>query len=75
MPLIPGTELKLYEILAPLGARSMGEVWLARDSKLSREVTIKPLSAGLPSDALYTAHSELSCVQRHARGCILTDRS
>jgi hypothetical protein len=74
MPLIPGTKLKLYEILAPLGARSMGEVW-ARDSKLSREVTIKPLHAGPASDALHTARSELSYVQRHARGCILTDRS
>jgi len=58
MPSIPGTKLKLFEILAPLGARSTGEVWPARDSKLSREVTIKPLPAGLASDARYTARSE-----------------
>ena len=84
MPLIPGTKLRPYEILAPLGARSTGEVWPARDSKLSQEVTIKRLSAGLASDARYMARSEreaqtlryrLPCVQRHARARFLTDRS
>ncbi len=83
MHLISGTKLRPSEILAALGTRSTGEVWPARDLKLSL-VTIKPLPSGLASDARYTARSEreaetlryrLPCVQRHARARILTDRS
>jgi eukaryotic-like serine/threonine-protein kinase len=43
MPLTPGTMLGHYEILAPLGAGSMGEVYRARDTRLDREVAIKVL--------------------------------
>jgi eukaryotic-like serine/threonine-protein kinase len=43
MPLAPGTRLSQYEILSPLGAGSMGEVYRARDSRLDREVAIKVL--------------------------------
>ena len=43
MPLETGTRLGPYEILAPLGAGSMGEVYRARDTKLEREVAIKVL--------------------------------
>jgi serine/threonine protein kinase len=50
MPLSAGTKLGLYEILAPIGAGGMGEVYRARDTKLDREVAIKVLPAGLAQD-------------------------
>jgi serine/threonine protein kinase/Tol biopolymer transport system component len=43
MPLASGTRLSQYEILSPLGAGSMGEVYRARDTRLDRDVAIKVL--------------------------------
>jgi predicted Ser/Thr protein kinase/dipeptidyl aminopeptidase/acylaminoacyl peptidase len=51
MTLAAGQKLGPYEILAPLGAGGMGEVYRARDSRLRREVAIKVLSAELSADA------------------------
>ena len=50
MPLIPGTRLGTYEIVAPLGAGGMGEVYRARDSKLGRDVAIKILPSHFTAD-------------------------
>src|SRR6202050_3241022 len=41
MPLSAGTRLGPYEILAPIGAGGMGEVYRAHDSRLGRDVAIK----------------------------------
>ena len=41
MALAPGTRLGSCEILAPLGAGGMGEVYRARDTDLKREVAVK----------------------------------
>ena len=55
MPLIPGARLGPYEIVAPLGAGGMGEVYRARDGRLNRDVAIKVLLASVAGDADHLA--------------------
>jgi eukaryotic-like serine/threonine-protein kinase len=50
MTLASGSRVGPYEIVAPLGAGGMGEVWRAKDTRLGREVAIKVLPAGAASD-------------------------
>src|SRR6266436_4466921 len=50
MSLSVGDRLGPYEILAPIGAGGMGEVYRARDTKLDRDVAIKVLPAALAQD-------------------------
>src|SRR5262245_30796124 len=50
MPLSAGTRLGPHEILGPLGAGGMGEVYRATDTRLKRQVAIKILPADLAAD-------------------------
>jgi Protein kinase domain/WD40-like Beta Propeller Repeat len=50
MSLQPGARLGPYDILAPLGAGGMGEVYRARDTRLGREAAIKVLPSALAAD-------------------------
>ncbi|MBI3449664.1 MAG: protein kinase [Acidobacteria bacterium] len=58
MTLTPGTRLGPYEIVGPLGAGGMGEVYRARDTRLDRAVAIKVLPAHLSSNAGLKARFE-----------------
>ncbi len=50
MTLTAGSRLGSYEVLSPLGAGGMGEVYRARDLRLGREVAIKVLPGGAAAD-------------------------
>src|SRR5436309_2297366 len=58
MPFDPGTRLGPYEIVAPLGAGGMGEVYRARDTRLDRTVAIKVLGGALADDSESRQHFE-----------------
>jgi len=62
MPIPPGSRLGPFEILSPLGAGGMGEVYRARDTRLERDVAVKVLS-----DILLTTPTALERFQREAR--------
>jgi eukaryotic-like serine/threonine-protein kinase len=51
MVIATGTRLDPYEILSAVGAGGMGEVYLARDTRLNRPVAIKSLSAEIADAA------------------------
>src|SRR5271170_1440006 len=50
MPIDAGQKLGPYEILAPLGAGGMGEVYRAKDTKLKREIALKVLPDSFAGD-------------------------
>lgn len=50
MSLPSGTRLGVYELVAPIGAGGMGEVYRARDTQLKREVALKTLPSGVTGD-------------------------
>src|SRR5580765_4236460 len=77
MALGAGSRLGPYEIAAPLGAGGMGEVYLARDTRLAREVAIKVLSPHLADtpDARARFEREARAVSslNHPHICTLYD--
>ena len=66
MTLSTGMKLGPYEILAPLGAGGMGEVYRARDARLARDVAVKVLPASFSDNADRLRRSEQ---EAKAAGC------
>src|SRR5262249_40598332 len=62
MPLTAGTRVGFYEVLTPIGAGGMGEVYRARDPRLGREVALKILS-----DAFGSEPDRLTRFEREAK--------
>ena len=77
MTLAAGTKLGPYEIVAPLGAGGMGEVYRARDTRLAREVAVKVLPQHLSENAEVRARFEREAKTvsslNHAHICTLYD--
>ena len=60
MPLSASTRLGQYEIISPLGAGGMGEVYRARDTKLGRSVAIKVLLGAVATHTDRIARFEIA---------------
>src|ERR1700733_2594962 len=77
MTLTAGTRLGPYEIVAPLGAGGMGEVYRAKDTRLGRDVAIKVLPARFSSSAelreRFEREARAISSLNHARICTLHD--
>ncbi|MBI2212839.1 MAG: serine/threonine-protein kinase [Acidobacteria bacterium] len=58
MALAPGNHLGPYEVVAPIGAGGMGEVWRAKDTRLDRDVAVKVLPPGFASNPQLKARFE-----------------
>src|SRR5258708_38167410 len=71
MPLSPGDHLGPYEILAQLGAGGMGEVWKARDTRLTRTVAIKQLKGN--HGARFQQEARAIAALNHPHICTLHD--
>jgi eukaryotic-like serine/threonine-protein kinase len=77
MALASGTKLGPYEVISPLGAGGMGEVYRARDTRLERDVAVKVLPANLSADPglRQRLEREAKAVSRlsHPHICMLHD--
>ncbi len=77
MKLQPGTRLGPYEIVSPVGAGGMGEVYKARDTRLDRSVAIKVLASRLAGDgdprARFEREARAISALNHPHICTLHD--
>jgi serine/threonine protein kinase len=77
MPASPGTRFGPYEIVRPLGAGGMGEVYEARDTRLDRSVALKLLPAALAADevarARFDREAKAIAALSHPNICALHD--
>ena len=77
MDLTPGSQLGAYEIVSPLGAGGMGEVYRARDTRLDRTVAIKVLSQHLSDNPeakeRFDREARAISALNHGRICTLYD--
>ena len=75
MSLQPGSTVGPYEIMSPLGAGGMGEVYRARDTRLNRDVAIKVLPASVAADqerlARFTREAQTLAALNHPNIAIL----
>jgi len=73
----PGARLGPYEVVAPLGAGGMGEVYKAHDTRLGRDVAVKVLRAEFASDPdrrrRFEAESRAVAALNHPHICVLHD--
>jgi serine/threonine protein kinase len=77
MPLVPGTQLGPYEVIAPLGAGGMGEVYRAKDTRLDRTVAVKILPAQFTADPVskqrFEREARTISSLNHPHICVLYD--
>jgi protein kinase-like protein len=77
VPLVSGSRLGHYEVLAPLGAGGMGEVYRARDTRLDRTVAVKVLPAAFATDltlrARFGREAHAISVLSHPHICTVHD--
>jgi serine/threonine protein kinase len=71
MPLVAGTKLGPYEILAPIGAGGMGEVYRARDLRVNREVAVKRSSSQFTER--FSSETRTIAALNHTNICHLYD--
>jgi len=76
MPLAPGTQLGPYEILEPIGAGGMGEVYKAHDTRLRRDVAVKVLQQVVSDGAAwerFQREARAASALSHANICTVHD--
>src|SRR5262245_53904643 len=77
MPLTVGTRLGPYEVVTPIGAGGMGEVYRARDTRLGRDVAVKVLpphlSPSAEARARFEREARVVSGLNHPHICVLHD--
>jgi serine/threonine protein kinase len=71
MSVAPGTRLGPHEILAPIGAGGMGDVWKTRDTRLDRTVALKISKAEFSER--FTREARAIAALNHPHICMLYD--